>query len=162
MGRKKLRWVTFTNRFDNHKLIWLVSNINLMLNDSENIHGIIHFCLNLIATKAFITRRWKKPEQMFSGGKGGRSPPIGDSKFLFRCSQNGKACFSLILLADVVSVGSRVVRYHDGLIVAAVLMYSVVCVEADMLVLVDLFNCPVECGAQTVGGIASTLGKTNC
>ena len=40
-------------------------------------------------------------------------------------------------------------------------MYSVVCGEADMLVLVDLFNCPVECGAQTVGGIAATLGKTN-
>ncbi len=39
-------------------------------------------------------------------------------------------------------------------------MYSVVCGEADMLVLVDLFNCPVECGAQTIGGIASTLGKT--
>jgi hypothetical protein len=40
-------------------------------------------------------------------------------------------------------------------------MYSVVCGEADMLVLVDLFNCPVECGAQTVCDIASTLGKTN-
>jgi hypothetical protein len=47
------------------------------------------------------------------------------------------------------------------MIVAAVLIYSVVCGEAGMLVLVDLFNCPVECGAQTVGGIASTLGKTN-
>jgi len=33
--------------------------------------------------------------------------------------------------------------------------------EADMLVLVDLFNRPVECGAQTVGGISATLGKTN-
>jgi hypothetical protein len=40
-------------------------------------------------------------------------------------------------------------------------MYSVVCGKADMLVLVDLFNCPVECGALTVCGIASTLGKTN-
>ncbi len=30
-----------------------------------------------------------------------------------------------------------------------------------MLVLVDLFNCPVECRAQTVGSIVSTLGKTN-
>ena len=40
-------------------------------------------------------------------------------------------------------------------------MYSVVCGKANMLVLVDLFNRPVECGAQTVGGIASTLGKTN-
>ena len=30
-----------------------------------------------------------------------------------------------------------------------------------MLVLVDLFNCPVECGAQTVGGVAATLGKIN-
>ena len=40
-------------------------------------------------------------------------------------------------------------------------MYSVVCGEADMLVLVDLFNRPVECRAQTVGGIMSMLGKTN-
>ncbi len=40
-------------------------------------------------------------------------------------------------------------------------MYFVVCGEADMLVLVDLFNCLVECGAQTVGCIAATLGKTN-
>ena len=67
----------------------------------------------------------------------------------------------MILLADVVSVGSRVVCYHDGLLVAAVLMYSIVCGEADMLVLVDLFNCLVECRAQTVGGITSTLGKIN-
>ena len=59
------------------------------------------------------------------------------------------------------SVSSRVVCYHDGLLVAAVLMYSVVCGKADMLVLVDFFNCPVECGAQTLCGIASTLGKTN-
>ena len=28
-------------------------------------------------------------------------------------------------------------------------MYSVVCGKADMLVLVDLFHCPVECGALT-------------
>ena len=27
--------------------------------------------------------------------------------------------------------------------------------------LVNLFNRPVECGAQTVGGIAATLGITN-
>ncbi len=66
-----------------------------------------------------------------------------------------------ILLADIVSVGSRVVCYHDGLLVVDVLMYAAVCGEADMLVLVDLFKCPVECGAQTVGSIAATLGKTN-
>jgi len=30
-----------------------------------------------------------------------------------------------------------------------------------MLVLVNLFNRAVECRAQTVGSIASTLGKTN-
>ncbi len=66
-----------------------------------------------------------------------------------------------ILLADVVSVGSRAVCYHDGLLIAVVLMYFVVCGEADMPVLVDLFNCPVECRAQTIGGIVSTLGKTN-
>ena len=30
-----------------------------------------------------------------------------------------------------------------------------------MLVLVDLLNRPVECGAQTAGGIAATLGKSN-
>ena len=40
-------------------------------------------------------------------------------------------------------------------------MYFVVRGEADMLVLVDLFNRPVECRAETVGGIMSTLGKTN-
>ncbi len=40
-------------------------------------------------------------------------------------------------------------------------MYFVVCGEADMLVLVDLFNRPVECGAQTVGRIAATMDKTN-
>jgi hypothetical protein len=40
-------------------------------------------------------------------------------------------------------------------------MYFVVCGKADMLVLVDLFNRPVECGAQTVGRIAAPLGKTN-
>ena len=51
---------------------------------------------------------------------------------------------------DVVSVGSRVVSYHDG-----------VCGEADMLVFVNLFNRAVECRAQTVGSIASMLGKTN-
>jgi hypothetical protein len=77
---------------------------------------------------------------------------IGDTYLMCRCAQNGKACFASILLADVVSVSSRVVCYHDGLLVAAVLMYSVVC-GADMLVLVDLLNCPVECGAQTVCGI---------
>ena len=55
-----------------------------------------------------------------------------------------------ILLADAVSVSPRVVSYHDG-----------VCGEADMLVLVNLFNRAVECRAQTVGSIASTLGKTN-
>ena len=66
-----------------------------------------------------------------------------------------------ILLADVVSIGSRVIRYHAGLPVVDVLMYAVMCGEADMLVLVDLFNCLVECEAQTVGGIAATLGKTN-
>ncbi len=40
-------------------------------------------------------------------------------------------------------------------------MYAVVCGEADMLVLVNLFNGAVECRAQIVGRIASTLGKTN-
>ena len=50
---------------------------------------------------------------------------------------------------------------HDGKLIAAVLMYSVVCGKADMLVLVYLFNCSVECGAQNVCGIVSTLGKTN-
>ncbi len=40
-------------------------------------------------------------------------------------------------------------------------MYFVVCGKADMLVLVDLFCCPIECKAQAVGGIAATLGNTN-
>ncbi len=47
------------------------------------------------------------------------------------------------------------------LLIAAVLMYSVVWGNAGMLVLVDLLNRPVECRAQTVGGITSALGKTN-
>jgi hypothetical protein len=66
-----------------------------------------------------------------------------------------------ILLTDVVSVGSRIVHYHDGLLIVGVLMYFVVCGKADMLVLVDLFYCPIECGAQAVGNIAATLGNTN-
>ena len=66
-----------------------------------------------------------------------------------------------ILLADVVSVCSGAVRYHDRLLVVDVYMYTVGCSKADMLVLVDLFNRPVECGAQTVDGIVSTLGKSN-
>jgi len=36
-----------------------------------------------------------------------------------------------------------------------------VCGEVDMLVLVNLLHCAVECRAQTVGSIASTLGKIN-
>ncbi len=40
-------------------------------------------------------------------------------------------------------------------------MYFVVCGKADMLVLVDLFYCLFECGAQAVGGIAATLGNAN-
>ncbi len=45
-----------------------------------------------------------------------------------------------IRLTDIVSVGSRVIREHDGLLVVDVLMYAVVCGEADMLVLVNLYN----------------------
>ena len=67
----------------------------------------------------------------------------------------------MIYLADVVSVGPRVVWYHDGLLVIDVLMYAVVFGEADILILVYLFKCPVECGAQTVGSIVATLGITN-
>ncbi len=40
-------------------------------------------------------------------------------------------------------------------------MYFVVCGKADMLVLVDLFYCLIECGAQAVGSIAATLGNAN-
>ncbi len=40
-------------------------------------------------------------------------------------------------------------------------LYAVGCGKADILVLIDLFNRPVECRAQSVGGIASPLGKTN-
>ncbi len=84
---------------------------------------------------------------------------IGKSNLSCGWSQNGKACFASILLADVVSVGTRVECYHDGLLVVAVLMYAVVFGKADMLILVDLFNRLVECRAQNVGGIMSTLGK---
>ena len=47
------------------------------------------------------------------------------------------------------------------MLVVDVLVYAIVCGKADMIVLVDLFNGAVERGAQTVGCIASTLGKTN-
>ncbi len=67
----------------------------------------------------------------------------------------------LVLLAHVVSVGSRDVRYHDKLLVVGVLMYFVGCGESYMLVLVDLFKHPIECRAQTVCGVASLLGKPN-
>jgi hypothetical protein len=67
----------------------------------------------------------------------------------------------LILLTDVVSIGARVLRYHDRMPIVGVLMYFVVCGKADMLVLVDLFYCLIECGGQAVGGIAATLGNTN-
>ncbi len=67
----------------------------------------------------------------------------------------------LVLLADVVSIGSGVVRYHDRLLVVGILMYFVGCGESYMLVLVDLFKRPIEWGAQTVCGITSPLGKPN-
>jgi hypothetical protein len=40
-------------------------------------------------------------------------------------------------------------------------MYFVGCGESYMLVLVDLFKHPIECGAQTGCGVASPLGKPN-
>jgi hypothetical protein len=67
----------------------------------------------------------------------------------------------LVLLADVVSIGSGVVRYHDRLLVVGVLMYFVGCGESYMLVLVDLFKHPIECRAQTACGVVSPLGKPN-
>ena len=56
----KLRWLTFTNRFDNHKSNWALSD--KYHSDAKwfgKHNGIIHFCLNLIAAKAFISRRWR-------------------------------------------------------------------------------------------------------
>ena len=56
----KLRWLTFTNRFDNHKLIWALSD--KYHSDAKwfgKHNGIIHFCLNLIVKKAFISRSWR-------------------------------------------------------------------------------------------------------
>ncbi len=67
----------------------------------------------------------------------------------------------MVLIADVVSVGSRVVCYHDRLLVVGVLMYFVGCGKSYMLVLVDLLKRPIECRAQTVCGVASPLGKPN-
>ncbi len=40
-------------------------------------------------------------------------------------------------------------------------MYFVGCGKSYMLVLVDLFKHPIECGAQTVFGVASLFGKPN-
>ncbi len=59
------------------------------------------------------------------------------------------------------SVVVRVICYHDVLLNVCVLMYLVVCGKTDVLVLVDFLYRPIECFAQTVGSIASTLGKTN-
>jgi hypothetical protein len=67
---------------------------------------------------------------------------IGDSNLSCRCSQNGKACLAPILLADVVSFGSRVVRYHDGLLVVDVLMYAVVFVGAKLTCLFKIPHKP--------------------
>ena len=47
------------------------------------------------------------------------------------------------------------------MIIVGVLMYFVGCGESYMLVLVDFFKHPIECGAQTVHGVASLLGKPN-
>ena len=66
------------------------------------------------------------------------SPSIGDANLSCRCAQNGGPCLATIFLANVVSICSRVLCYHDGLFVVDVIMYSVVCGESGMLVLVDL------------------------
>ena len=58
--RGKIRWLTFTNRFDNHKSICALSD--KYHSDAKWLgkhNGIIHFRLNLIAAKAFISRRWR-------------------------------------------------------------------------------------------------------
>jgi hypothetical protein len=60
------------------------------------------------------------------------SSSIGDANLPCRCSQNGKPCLMPILLADVVSVCSKVVRYHDGLLIVDVFMYAGGCRKAGM------------------------------
>ena len=42
-----------------------------------------------------------------------------------------------MLVVDVVSVCTRVIRYHDVLLIVCVLMYLVVCGKTDVLFLVD-------------------------
>jgi hypothetical protein len=57
---RKIKMVTFTNRFDNHKSNWALSD--KYQSDAKwfrKHNDIIHFCLNLIAAKAFISRRWR-------------------------------------------------------------------------------------------------------
>ena len=57
--RGKWRWLTFINQFDNHKSIWALSD--KYHSDAKwfgKHNDIIHFCLNLIAMKAFISHRW--------------------------------------------------------------------------------------------------------
>ena len=54
----KLRWLTFTNRFDNHKLIWALSDkYHSNAKWFRKHNGIIHVRLNFITTKAFINCR---------------------------------------------------------------------------------------------------------
>ena len=62
--RGKLRWLTFTNQFDIHKLIWALSvkyqsDYKWFRNIMASSMHHPYFCLNLIAAKAFISRRWR-------------------------------------------------------------------------------------------------------
>jgi len=59
-----------------------------------------------------------------------------------------------------VATGVIVVCHHDRAIIVVVLMHFIVFGEADMFVPVVLFDCLIECRAQTVDGDAILFGQS--
>jgi hypothetical protein len=60
---------------------------------------------------------------------------IGNPNLLFRWLQNRKACFALVLFADVVSIGPRVICQHDTRGCSGIeYVYLVLLAKTDMFV----------------------------
>ncbi len=65
----------------------------------------------------------------------------------------------MVLLADVVSIGSRVICQHDASGYSGIiLMHLILLGNAFMFVLVELFDCSIECSTQTIGHLVAMLG----
>jgi hypothetical protein len=81
---------------------------------------------------------------------------------LCRWLQNRETCFALVMFADVVSIGPRVICQHDSSSCSGIIwVYLVLLGKTDMFVPVELFNCLIECRTQAVGHIVAALGKPN-